>query len=48
MQSEYDPVSLVLEPIEVRPRKTDIDAAPPLLVWLPYAVGSQGSAQPLA
>jgi hypothetical protein len=45
IQSSFDPASLELEAVEVRPRKTDI-AADVGLVWLPWSSGP-GLSEPL-
>ncbi|QDU54954.1 ATP-binding protein [Aeoliella mucimassa] len=47
LREEFDPQRLVLEPIAVSPRKSDIDVAGVTLAWLPYAVDEKGLSQPL-
>ena len=47
LQSGFDTSALELEPIEIRARKTDTATAPPVLVWLPFAVGADGLPAPL-
>ncbi|MCO6453763.1 MAG: ATP-binding protein [Pirellulaceae bacterium] len=37
---------LELEPLEIRPRKSDLDVRPVVLVWTPWIVDSSGIAQP--
>jgi hypothetical protein len=47
LQAEFDPSALELEPAEIKPRKTDIAAASPILIWLPFAVAADGFPAPL-
>ena len=46
-QRRLTPESLVLEPIDVSPRKSDIDVESVLLAWLPHRVDASGRATPL-
>jgi hypothetical protein len=47
VQAEFDPSALDLETAQIKPRKTDIAAAAPVLVWLPFAAGADGLPSPL-
>jgi hypothetical protein len=47
LQSAFDPTSIELARVEIRPRKTDIASAPPVLVWLPFGAGEDGLPRPL-
>ena len=42
----YDPTTIELETLEVRPRKTDLNPDPVRLVWTPWMVDSAGIAEP--
>jgi hypothetical protein len=41
-----DPGAIGLEQRRVAPRKTDLEVAPPLLVWTPWSVSPEGIAEP--
>jgi hypothetical protein len=45
MAAALRPEALVLEPLPIRPRKTDITVEKVVLAWLPYQVGSEGRAE---
>ena len=43
---EFEPDAAEIEPISVAPRKSDIEAEVPVLVWCPWLVGSDGRCEP--
>ena len=45
MAAALRPEALVLEPLPIRPRKTDITVEKVVLAWMPYQVGSEGRAE---
>jgi hypothetical protein len=45
MATALRPEALVLEPLPIRPRKTDITIEKVVLAWMPYQVGSEGRAE---
>jgi hypothetical protein len=47
LEEPIDVESLELAEVKVTPRKSDLDAEPPVLVWTPWRVGSDGIAEPL-
>ena len=42
MAAALRPEALVLEPLPIRPRKTDITVEKVVLAWMPYQAGSEG------
>lgn len=44
--SEYDPQSIVLEAVEISPRKSDLQIAPVAVVWCPWKVDANGFGEP--
>jgi hypothetical protein len=46
LQDEYDPESLELTPMEIRPRKADIQVSELLLAWVPWRISTEGIAEP--
>ncbi|MFK7959046.1 MAG: ATP-binding protein [Phycisphaerales bacterium] len=46
LEIPVDPDAVDIKEVTVRPRKGDIDPAPAVLVWLPYAVDDFGQAEP--
>lgn len=46
LKEKYDAEALTIEPAEISPRKSDLDAADPQIVWLPYVVSPAGFAEP--
>lgn len=47
LQSEYDPRNIELEPLEIPPRKSDLKADDPIILWTPWQIDSTGIASPL-
>jgi hypothetical protein len=47
LNREYDTEKIELEPIEIRPRKSDLKIADPMVVWTPWQVDSAGITSPL-
>jgi hypothetical protein len=47
LEEGIDVESLELAEVKVSPRKSDLDAEPPVLVWTPWRVGADGIAEPL-
>jgi hypothetical protein len=47
MAAALRPEGLALEPLPIRPRKTDITVEKVILAWLPYQVGGEGRAEPV-
>jgi Skp family chaperone for outer membrane proteins len=45
MAAALRPEALVLEPLPIRPRKTDITVEKVVLAWLPYQLGGEGRAE---
>ena len=45
MATALRPEALVLEPLPIRPKKTDITVEKVVLAWMPYQVGSEGRAE---
>jgi Skp family chaperone for outer membrane proteins len=45
MAAALRPEALALEPLPIRPRKTDITVEKVVLAWMPYQVGSEGRAE---
>ena len=45
MAAALRPEALVLEPLPIRPKKTDITVEKVVLAWMPYQVGSEGRAE---
>jgi hypothetical protein len=41
--NEFDPATIDLETIELKPRRTDIDVETVALAWLPCEQGADGS-----
>ena len=39
-------VGVALESVQIPPRKADLEVAPLVLVWTPWRVAADGSAQP--
>jgi hypothetical protein len=48
LDAAADPASLALEPVKVAPRKGDIAAGPVALLWVPWRVRPDGTAEPAA
>jgi hypothetical protein len=46
LQERIDPDALECEPLIVRARKSDLDVATPILLWLPEAVDASGRSRP--
>ncbi|TWT85880.1 AAA-like domain protein [Posidoniimonas polymericola] len=46
VKSAYSPDTLRLTPVEVPPRKSDIDVSRVVLAWLPYELSNSGGATP--
>ena len=46
LEAPLDPRQIALEQKTVRPRKADLEAAAPLLVWTPWSVSPEGIAEP--
>ncbi|MCI0437242.1 MAG: ATP-binding protein [Gemmatimonadetes bacterium] len=47
LQAGLDPTALPLEAIEISARKSDISAAPLVLLWRPWRTGTDGLARPI-
>ena len=47
LQSEYDPRNIELESLEIPPRKSDLKADDPIILWTPWQIDSTGIASPL-
>jgi hypothetical protein len=47
LNSKYDSENIELETTEIRPRKSDLKVADPMVVWTPWQVDSVGIASPL-
>lgn len=46
LREQFDPERLDLDRVEITPRKSDIEVGEVTLVWLPYAVDSEGKLLP--
>ena len=47
LHEKYDTQSIEMEPTEIPPRKSDLNVAEPLILWMPWQVDPQGREQPL-
>jgi hypothetical protein len=47
LEVDFSPGSLNIEPIELKPQKSDIDVAKVSLVWLPWRIDANGRAEPV-
>ena len=47
LREEYDTDKIELEAIEVPPRKSDLKAETPMIIWLPWQIDQDGIATPL-
>ncbi len=47
ISQQFSPENLILEPIEIAPRKTDTRVKQVALVWIPWQIDSDGIASPL-
>jgi hypothetical protein len=47
LKEKYDAAALTIEPAELSPRKSDLDAADPQIVWLPHVVSAAGFVEPV-
>ena len=45
MAAALRPEALVLEPLPIRPRKTDITVEKVVLAWMPYQVAARGESK---
>ena len=48
MEDNFDPATLDIETIDVRPRKTDITVLDFSLAWVPWGIDKDGIARNLA
>lgn len=48
LDEQHDPGRIELEPIEVPPRKSDLNVSTPLILWVPWQFDASGHAEPLA
>ncbi|HEV7282632.1 MAG TPA: DUF87 domain-containing protein [Pirellulaceae bacterium] len=46
LKEKYDAEALTIDPAEISPRKSDLDAADPQIVWLPHVSTGTGFAEP--
>jgi hypothetical protein len=46
IKQKYEPDAIQLEPLTVRPRKTDIKVEAVSMVWVPWLAGQEGALQP--
>mgnify|MGYP001813224875 CR=1 FL=1 len=47
LHEKYDTRSIEMEPTEIPPRKSDLNVAVPLILWMPWQVDPPGREQPL-
>jgi hypothetical protein len=47
LHEKYDTQSIEMEPTEIPPRKSDLNVADPLILWMPWQVDPQGRERPL-
>ncbi len=47
LTEQYDPENVKLESSQIPPRKSDLKAEPPIIVWTPWQVDKNGVASPL-
>ena len=47
LTDQYNPENVELESTEIPPRKSDLKAKPPMIVWTPWQVDQNGIASPL-
>jgi DNA-binding ferritin-like protein len=46
IETPVDPAAIELEEKTIRPRKSDLEVEPVALVWTPWAVSPEGTAEP--
>ncbi|MEM1071004.1 MAG: hypothetical protein AAGI63_19010, partial [Planctomycetota bacterium] len=47
LHASYDPALITLEPLEIRPRKSDLKVSELRIVWVPWQVDATGHAHPM-
>jgi hypothetical protein len=47
LQTQFNPSNLKLEPVELKPQKSDIEVTKVSLVWLPWRIDANGRAEPV-
>jgi len=47
LESRFQPAAIVIETIEMKPQKADVEVDDVSLVWLPWRIGPNGTAEPV-